>query len=97
MEIHLSVLNGTLALTSEINVCSEEALEGPSISFQGSRYSIDHALSGLVYWVRSRPVVSMLGYCRQRLIACMSLQQITRQSVVSCDATLMTLWSLSPG
>ena len=52
MEINLSVQNGTLALTSADSVCSEEALEGPSISFQGSRYSINFALSELVYWVR---------------------------------------------
>lgn len=57
MEINLSVQNGTLALTSPDTVCSEESLEGQSISFQGSRYSINYALSGLVYWVRSRPLV----------------------------------------
>lgn len=64
MEIKLSVQNGTLALTSADTVCSEEALEGSSISFHGSRYSVNFALSGLVYWVRSHPLVPrVFGLC----------------------------------
>lgn len=54
MDITLSVQNGTLRLASAGSACSEEALEGPSISFQGSLFTINDALSGLVYLVRMR-------------------------------------------
>ena len=73
MEINLSVQNGTLALTSPDTVCSEDPLEGQTISFQGSLYAINYALSGLVYWVRLGPLVPHVqGSAFERLIACMS-------------------------
>lgn len=73
MEINLSVQTGMLALTSADTVCSEEALEGASISFKGSRSTIDHALSGLVYWVRPLPRIPCCqGHILECFNACMS-------------------------
>lgn len=71
--MNLSVQNGTLALANADAVCSEEALEGTSISFRGSRYSVNYALSGLMYLVRSHlRMPHVLGVVYERFIACMS-------------------------
>lgn len=52
MDISLSVEEGTLFLRPTGSICSEEALEGPSLKYRGSLYSVNNALAGMIYLVR---------------------------------------------
>ena len=51
MDVTISVFKGSLFLANFSDVFYDEALEGDTLNFRGSKYAVNNALSWLVYQV----------------------------------------------